>query len=363
MASPPPLPLPPPPTKADLRATLGAINLGGLACLFLSGIVAMQVYLYLSVSRKDRLRIKVIVALVWTMDMLHTIMVCIANWSYLIEHFGDVRRSDHIIWSIGATVALTAVVTWLVHCFFIHRMHVVSQGNMYLTLSLGGLASFRLIAALVSTAEMIRLQSFTLFVDQYAYVFTMGLSSAVALDILITGGLCYYLRKSKSGFSSINGIIDTLVLYTVETGLATCITTIIALVCWVTMPNNLIFLGLHFMISKLYANSLMASLNSRYTLRARSQSSSNSNHREYSLPVIFRAAARPRSPSRVGPPAHSEGTIEISVRKTVRCEVEGESAEPGVLKATYAGRSRRDVDDHSSGDVHSESGKGYFGAI
>ena len=30
--------------------------------------------------------------------MLHTVMVCIANWSYLIEHFGDVRRSDHIIW-------------------------------------------------------------------------------------------------------------------------------------------------------------------------------------------------------------------------------------------------------------------------
>ena len=34
------------------------------------------------------------------MDMLHTVMVCIANWSYLIEHFGDVRRSDHIIWCV-----------------------------------------------------------------------------------------------------------------------------------------------------------------------------------------------------------------------------------------------------------------------
>ena len=65
----------------------------------------------------------------------------------------------------------------------------------------------------------------------------MGLSSAVALDIIVTAALSYYLRKSKSGFSrcgqlraskrlsndsrSMNQVVDTLILYTVETGSVT----------------------------------------------------------------------------------------------------------------------------------------------
>lgn len=66
----------------------------------------------------------------------------------------------------------------------------------------------------------------------------MGLSVAVALDVFVTAGLSYYLRKSKTGFSrcdqifehlthisdiadSMNDIIDSLVLYTVETGIIT----------------------------------------------------------------------------------------------------------------------------------------------
>lgn len=30
----------------------------------------------------------------------------------------------------------------------------------------------------------------------------MGLGSAVALDLIITAGMCYYLRRNKSGLST-----------------------------------------------------------------------------------------------------------------------------------------------------------------
>ena len=67
-------------------------------------------------------------------------------------------------------------------------------------------------------------------------------------------------------------IIDALTAYTIENGMLTCVTTVVALVCvrlalslqrdcaereahvlaaqWLSMPTNLIFLGLHFAISK-----------------------------------------------------------------------------------------------------------------
>lgn len=33
-----------------------------------------------------------------SMDFVHTVMVCIANWLYLVEHFGDRSGTDEINW-------------------------------------------------------------------------------------------------------------------------------------------------------------------------------------------------------------------------------------------------------------------------
>jgi len=39
------------------------------------------------------------------------------------------------------------------------------------------------------------------------------------------------------------------------------------MLCWTIIPNNLIFMGLHFVIGKLYANSLLVTLNTREITR------------------------------------------------------------------------------------------------
>ncbi|PCH34370.1 hypothetical protein WOLCODRAFT_148429 [Wolfiporia cocos MD-104 SS10] len=44
---------------------------------------------------------------------------------------------------------------------------------------------------------------------------------------------------------------------------------IACLICWLVFPGNLVFLALHFTISKVYANSLLATLNARNSLRDR----------------------------------------------------------------------------------------------
>ncbi|KAJ7589655.1 hypothetical protein C8J56DRAFT_37419 [Mycena floridula] len=91
------------------------------------------------------------------------------------------------------------------------------------------------------------------------------------MDIIITGCLFYFLRKFRRRFTSSESmmihVVDTLTLYTLENGLLTRMTTTASLICWLKMPTNLVFLGLHFVIGKLYANSLLASLNTRKALR------------------------------------------------------------------------------------------------
>ncbi|KAF7428644.1 hypothetical protein PC9H_007871 [Pleurotus ostreatus] len=94
------------------------------------------------------------------------------------------------------------------------------------------------------------------YVPQWS--FTLGLALSCALDIIITASLCYFLLRNRKQTSSMNHVIDSLMLYAFENGSLTCAATVMSMICWLTMPSNLVFMGIHFFISKLYANSLLA---------------------------------------------------------------------------------------------------------
>ncbi|KAH9855830.1 hypothetical protein C2E23DRAFT_552397 [Lenzites betulinus] len=335
---------------ADAWRTLyhssGAVLVGGLVALFLSGAVLLQVVLYCQMYPLDSRKVKCMVALIWILDCIHSVMVGIANWQNLVANFGKFDGLDGITWSVAVTVALTATTTFLVHCFFSYRIHTLSRSNWWITAPLFSLATIRLVAAGVSTSEMLRLKSFSQFVDRYSYVFTLGLSTSTLLDILITGTLCYYLRQRRSGLERMDHVIGMLTLYTVENGMLTCITTAISLVCWLAMPHNLIFLGLHLAISKMYANSFLASLNARRALSNRSQGSSGVDG--FPLPVLLPSPYSPREPGApwspgtrsIGrsPPTQKPLHVNIEIEQTVHPEHYGGSQE-----ANSEHRSSRDI--------------------
>ncbi|TCD66512.1 hypothetical protein EIP91_001288 [Steccherinum ochraceum] len=317
-------------SPADIQGfkpSMGSVLVGTIIGAFLSGIVTMQVFLYYRIYPRDRMAFKLSVALIWVVDLLHTSMASAANWEYLIENFGNDSIADHITWTIAVTIALTAVITFFVHMFFAHRIFSLSRHNYLITLPIALLALARLALALVSTSKMIQLRSYHDFVQYWAFIFTAGLSSATAVDIMIAGALIYYLHRSRTGFSSMDAIIDSITLYTVENGLLTSVTTLVSLICWVSMPHNLIFLGLHFAISKLYANAFLATLNARKVLRGRSQGSSDRS--DHPMPVLFsenlsRMSRNGRFTSRHDiEPITTK--VQINVEKTI--EYDGEEVE------------------------------------
>jgi hypothetical protein len=116
---------------------------------------------------------------------------------------------------------------------------------------------------------LIRLKTFPAFTAKYKTVFTLGLTFSSAVDVIITFGMCFYLQGSRRGFGTMDDVIDSIIIYTINNGTLTCISTIVSLICWLTMPHNLIFMALHFAIAKMYANSLFATLNMRRSFRGR----------------------------------------------------------------------------------------------
>ncbi|ETW86414.1 hypothetical protein HETIRDRAFT_468070 [Heterobasidion irregulare TC 32-1] len=337
----------------DVRSTLGAVFIG---CLFsvayvepppvfllappdpasssrksLSAVLGIQTFMFFRMYPHDLPRIKLMVIAVWALDAVHTSLMCISAWHYLVLNFGDANIVDNIPITLACTVAFTAIITFIVHLFFAHRVLRLSKGNWVLTTPLIVLTFMRLVAALVSTVEMSRLQSFHNFTDKVGWVFTLGLSISSALDILIASSLCFYLHANRTGFGSMDQVIDVIMLYTLNNGALTCITTVISMICWLTMSDNLIWLGLHFAISKLYANSLLTTLNTRRSLRGRTEPSDS----DHPLPVLFPSSfsRRSRVNDRFRTTEQGEGAgatkLQISVEKTVQFDVSEPELEHG----------------------------------
>jgi len=249
--------------SAHIQRTFGALLVGGLLAATFSGITTVQAGVYSKLFPKDRFFLKLLVVLIWGLDTIHTYFVGATLWDYLIAHYGNAARIDYISTNLALTIAFTATLTLLVHFFFIYRIHKLSMNNWAISLPLITLACARVGFAFLTTAKMIHLRSFEMFVELYTWSFTTGLSISTLVDILITLCLCYLLFRSQKQTTRLNHVLDKLMLYAFEVGALTTVATVTTLICWLTMHRNLIFMGVHFIICKFYANSLLATLNQR----------------------------------------------------------------------------------------------------
>jgi len=178
---------------------------------------------------------------------------------------------------------------------------------------------------------MIRVQVYSAFTEKYpGWIFTLGLSLSSGTDIIITAWLCYFLSglRGLTGSTIMIQAIDLLIRYTLETGALTCLATTVSLICWLAMPTNLVFLGLHFVIGKLYANSLLASLNTRHELRG-IRSKNNKSWMNPSAPIISMTGSETRTPvtecnaddMAVYRPVSKVKQVQVSVEQTVELTV------------------------------------------
>ncbi|KAF9225215.1 hypothetical protein BS17DRAFT_584744 [Gyrodon lividus] len=271
-------------SEADVASDYGPLVLGGLLAFGLSGCVNMQFIVHWQIFPEETWPTKLLVIATWLLDLGHSAFVAVAIWDSLIVHYGDLSRIDVIPWSVGPTVELTAMVTFLVQSFFAYRIYRLQKQKLTVAGPVAILAFIRLVAASVSLAEMIRLRLYTAFIQPFpSWVFTLGLTLSAVVDIIITTSLCWFLRRSRSLVPRTNRIIDALTVWTVQNGSITCFAAIASLICWKVMPENRIFLGLHFVVGKLYANSLLATLNARNNIKKSRKFNPSSNM----PPIVF----------------------------------------------------------------------------
>jgi len=257
-------------SAAMVASAYAPILIGGCVAFMLSGIVAVQCIIFFKLY-PDESNVKIgLVATVWTLDVAQTAFILASFIDYFVVHFGVPSRILVIPWSIALTMLATALQTCLVHLFYAAKIYQSSRRNWFITGPIVLFATLRLLAAAAATGDMLKLKVWAPFQSGFPhFLFTAGLTLSAGTDAIITLCLCYYLRQIRkiSTSSVMDRVLNTLTLYTLQNGFITFLTTMSILLFWLFLPHTTIALALHFVIGKLYPNSLLVLLNTRKSLR------------------------------------------------------------------------------------------------
>ncbi|EIN09174.1 hypothetical protein PUNSTDRAFT_143743 [Punctularia strigosozonata HHB-11173 SS5] len=280
----------------SLVPTMGAVLIGDFISVMLYGLTTSQVYIYFQRSwTRDPWTLKAFVFYVWLMETSHVFLICAFIFRSVIIEFGNVEALQVTRVSDDVTTAITGLIIFSVHLFYIWRLWILSNRNYLLVgvvflLAVCHFGDVSLPSSNQSkqSADMMDvLVAFELVVMDLTFKFplfsqfhkitayyTGSLALAAANDIIIAVAMTYYLGTRKTGIKSTNTLVNRIITYVITTGALTSVVDLAILICFVTMQNNLVYLSMYNLVNNLYANSLLAMLNAREALNKVSHGSS-----------------------------------------------------------------------------------------
>ncbi|KZT02010.1 uncharacterized protein LAESUDRAFT_445568 [Laetiporus sulphureus 93-53] len=256
--------------STTIEKFVGAFLITICVAMVFYGMSTIQAYVYWWNYPNDPLKIKIVVAVIWLLETLHSVFCLHVVYSYLIIDFGDLAKVEQIVWSAPIPVLIAVLIAAIVQGFFIHRLWILSAKNRFLTSVATTLLFLRVgtgIGTVTLSWEILEWATFRTALGPLITL-TWGVSLAAAEDIIIAVSLIYYLQKSHGRTRSTDHLIRTLQTYTINTGSLTMLTSIVILMTFVFYKGSLIFMGMVSIQGKLYANSFLATLNARHHLNS-----------------------------------------------------------------------------------------------
>ncbi|KAF7345958.1 putative Transmembrane protein [Mycena venus] len=268
-----------PPPNFDIAVITGPMLLGHLFNYALLGCVAIQVYVYVLAFPHDKIVVKALVYSVFFLDLLQTGFATHYAWYVLAGGWGNQLALISTPWTLATISPLTALVAFLVQLFYSWRIWVISNGQKrfipilaIIVLTATGSCISGWYAGIVlpnSGTGPLAQVNFKRSIKTFDLdpAVTTWLAGAMACDIIITITLVVQLAARRNGaLAATKRITHRAIRMAIETGAVTsvAVTVELALILNATTTSWYFMLGL--LITKIYSNSLLASLNSRSSI-------------------------------------------------------------------------------------------------
>jgi len=221
--------------------------------------MSVQVYIYYLCFPNDSIYRKCLVYAVCIYELAHTALTTSEIFHKFVTGFGDLifLGSSGKMWLVIFVMpALTAAT---VQSFYAWRIAVISQSRLFSTIVLiVVVAAF--CHAVIGAVSLKQLDISTVTWDVAANVW---LWCSVLADSMIAGFMVYSLRRFKSMRKDTNVLVNRVIKVVIETGCLTVIGAVTTLVCWYGFSGINTAICPLLCLSKLYANTLMITLNNR----------------------------------------------------------------------------------------------------
>ncbi|KAG7086323.1 hypothetical protein E1B28_002286 [Marasmius oreades] len=256
------------PVDTTVDNTLGAVLVGFAVACTIYGILLSQVFSYFSSYPLDRWVYKFLVLLILVMETSDQALIGHVIYHYGITNFAKpfVLLKGDVTWSFILQQTIGDIVGAIVKSSFTLRVWRFSECNWVITVILMSLVFGQLALSLAYTVKAFRLSS----VFQAVQLQTLGsvtLGVGVLTDAAIAVALCYFLNRLRTGHRHSDTLVNSLVRYAVNTGAITSAVSLTTLILYNLYPHNLVFIATFFILSKFYAISFMATLNTRRVVR------------------------------------------------------------------------------------------------
>jgi len=299
----------------DVRNSFGAAFIGLLISTVLFGVTIAQTWIYFwHYGKKDPKALKFLIAFVTVMDTLHTITCAFMIYWCLVPNFGNLESLSGRVWvgALETQANISGFCTSAVIFYYARRIYILSK-SIFLSM---------VIVVIVLCGDAIAIYLFVQnFGNKYmsqrlqqslARTETIGLWMYVVVDALVAAMMCWFLYHKKTGIARTDSMIMTLMAYTINTGLMSCLLGTAMSVSFVVAPSTMFSLAFFVVSSKCYVCSLLAMLNSRDYIRDRS----TADHPDDSLTLSSIRIDAPREAHGVSVTMHRSTALDFAPSKS-----------------------------------------------
>ncbi|KAJ4474839.1 hypothetical protein J3R30DRAFT_616360 [Lentinula aciculospora] len=247
---------------SNIALITGPYVLGGVFSYGLFGILIVQLFFYqYTFYHRDPTWLKIFVWVLALLDLVITIMWTVFMWEILASHWGDPTILTNVK-TAEVIPLLSGIVGSMAHFFYAWRIYRLTRSMVIpipvilislTTCAMAGYSGIK--GAEIGTAR---------FSEMDPEVSTW-LGGSTLADFLITAVLVLQLFRynKRSSSSQTRDALQRLITLTVETGLVTALTALLELLLFILFKENTLYFIPLFMLSKVYSNCLLATLNTR----------------------------------------------------------------------------------------------------
>ncbi|TDL23402.1 hypothetical protein BD410DRAFT_159161 [Rickenella mellea] len=250
--------VPAPAAKVSVDGSFGALYICTTVAAALWGVLCVQYYTYIRDYPNDRRFIKYVVSALFLMNTANQMLWGHTIYIFMVKGFNDPTSPKWHPWSLAAGCLINAFIVGLVQAFYGWRLWLLSHGSIPIVAAIGICSLGAFIFNIILFVKVLPIKTYEIFVKHphlngQLVILDYGfLVCGAACDIIIAGSFAFLLHMSKSGIKS---------------------TVAVASIILRPFSHQIDATVLYSVLTRLYANSMIAVLNERKALRIDAQAS------------------------------------------------------------------------------------------